>query len=1204
VWTRGAGTDDWATGGNWSGGGIPASTADVLFGSAPSGTGALVVEQNSTDLALNSLWFETGRDYTLGGSGSLALGAGLADGGWLITVLNSDPSVWQSESNIDLDLRLALAPGRTAQIANFSASGLRLGGGLDFGSNHLRIKGGSVVHLAGVLTGAGKLTVATDAGHLILSADNAASWTGDIEVKHGFLVVTETGALGAASGSVVIDGSGSGATLAFRPKLLGTGVNDTSAQTVYVSGQGYGRPWGRINNADQNSPLNLRPIGAIYNDGGDNAFVGNLVLMGDTWFGSRAGSLKLSGAITTSDTVSGGVGLTKVGSGLIELTNADNTWTGATTLREGVLRISAAGALPTGSRIVFEGGLLELGAGDFARDLGTGAGKLSWSGSGGFSAQGAARTVTLAGGAVLTWGTGSFVPTGGALLLSSSYADAAVELTNAIHLGSALREVRVTRGVTLAASGELSGKLSGGPGGGLLKTGDGTLRLSNTANDYEGPTEVREGVLRGAIPSGSNIQLAGGVLGLDSDFTRALGTGGAQLRWLVNRDGGFAAYGVDRTVRLGNNSNTILEFGAANSISNVHYLIFGAPDSDATVIFDNPIRFRGGTLNKGVSRGPGNNIRVIAGTDLSRSVVVFNRPFGVTDNQWGRDLHFWGDGRADIIRDNPNTATGFRSNFVGSRGTDLRLSGDGSLLGITGNYPIEAWWGGSITFDNYGTWSSDTGGKYVAQRIRSQTSIALYAGVFRYWGQASGHSDSEARHLNLHEGANALEILHKAGVNRYTRLSLQHLQHLKGDLDDDGNGTVGNYFSTINFTSNVGFGTSATVSGAAILRFKNQPGRTINGIMPYATVNGTDWARTTPSGTGANQWYYLSAYTDYTTGDQVSWSGATINASPAANVILGSSDRTINSLRLESGRSVDLAGRTLRLNSGALLATGTETTRITGSGDSLLTTANNRMLYAHVYNTAAVGLEISARLNLNGDADGDALVKTGGGTLLLSGSRSNSITGTTYIHQGTLALGKTGGATAIGGHIIVGDEAGRDTLRLDRSEQIANNATVTLRGGHPDPALHLGAEGILQFNGAGGVGLRETFAKLTVEGTGVLDFRGGSAGSANFLIINDLDISGFENYYRASRLFIRNWYEGEDFLLVRRTSANLLNSLSRVEFEGYGPAILRDWDANFYQITAAPEPGTYGAILGTLGLCAYLIRRRHRCGPTRAAPKG
>ena len=63
-------------------------------------------------------------------------------------------------------------------------------------------------------------------------------------------------------------------------------------------------------------------------------------------------------------TISGNGGLTVTGGGNLELT-ASNTYTGATTVSGGILRLSNSGALPTGSNLTLDGGVVELNAGDF-----------------------------------------------------------------------------------------------------------------------------------------------------------------------------------------------------------------------------------------------------------------------------------------------------------------------------------------------------------------------------------------------------------------------------------------------------------------------------------------------------------------------------------------------------------------------------------------------------------------------------------------------------------------------------------------------------------------------------------------------------------------------------------------------------------------------------------------------------------------------
>ena len=81
---------------------------------------------------------------------------------------------------------------------------------------------------------------------------------------------------------------------------------------------------------------------------------------------------------------------------------------------------------------------------------------------------------------------------------------------------------------------------------------------------------------------------------------------------------------------------------------------------------------------------------------------------------------------------------------------------------------------------------------------------------------------------------------------------------------------------------------------------------------------------------------------------------------------------------------------------------------------------------------------------LSGDAD---LRKLGAGELDLTGDQPNQFVKTTFLDQGTIALGKSVGQ-ALGGTIIVGDGLGGnnvDVLRLDASNQIPFALSLLIR---------------------------------------------------------------------------------------------------------------------------------------------------------------
>ncbi|MBE2285205.1 MAG: autotransporter-associated beta strand repeat-containing protein [Prosthecobacter sp.] len=198
--------------------------------------------------------------------------------------------------------------------------------------------------------------------------------------------------------------------------------------------------------------------------------------------------------------------LTKQEAGQWNLGNSNNTYTGATTVANGILGLNANGALPANSPLVLgsttTSGILQM-SGTLARDLAVsataGVGTITWGGTtggGGFAAHSTPLTVTLNSGAGLSWGSGGFVGTGGtqALVFGSASAMSEVIFTNAIDLGAAVRTITVNSNTNTGGDfATLSGVLSGA-GGGILKNGTGVLRLTG-ASIYTGTTEVQAGTV-------------------------------------------------------------------------------------------------------------------------------------------------------------------------------------------------------------------------------------------------------------------------------------------------------------------------------------------------------------------------------------------------------------------------------------------------------------------------------------------------------------------------------------------------------------------------------------------------------------------------------------------------------------------------------------------------------------------------------------
>jgi autotransporter-associated beta strand protein len=337
------------------------------------------------------------------------------------------------------------------------------------------------------------------------------------------------------------------------------------------------------------------------------------------------GKLTVSSLVTST----GGI-LNKTGTGLVELTGA-NAFTGATNIYGGVLRLSNT-AYGTSNILLNTGGILEIGAdlnggtaGDFSRQVGTGASQIQWAnGDGGFSAFGGNRTVNLTNalgtaGGQLVWGSTNgnnfvtapnasplFVKDGFALLLSSSTSDSTITFQNAIDLVNMPRAIVVGNGSALVDA-IMSGVLSSSDySGGIDKSGAGTLALT-AVNTYTGQTRVLEGQLNlgvaNAIANSSGVVLKGGTL--QSAFNQSLGalnvsassildlsTGGtfafadsSALSWTgilsvvgTFTDGSSVRFGTSSSGLTGTQLSQITINGFAATIDSAGFLVSAIPE--------------------------------------------------------------------------------------------------------------------------------------------------------------------------------------------------------------------------------------------------------------------------------------------------------------------------------------------------------------------------------------------------------------------------------------------------------------------------------------------------------------------------------------------------------------------------------------------------------------------------------------------------
>lgn len=228
-------------------------------------------------------------------------------------------------------------------------------------------------------------------------------------------------------------------------------------------------------------------------------------------------------------------------------------------------------------------------------------------------------------------------------------------------------------------------------------------------------------------------------------------------------------------------------------------------------------------------------------------------------------------------------------------------------------------------------------------------------------------------------------------------------------------------------------------------------------------------------------------------------------------------------------------------------------------------------------NTAA-----GSTANIKSEIAGNSgLLLTGSGTTILSGSASNTYTGTVTVSAGTLELNKTGGADSITGDIQING----GTVLLSRSEQIADTGNIILNGG----TLATDAKD-------------ETAASLTISASSTIDFGVGDAD----LMFDDLS-------YTAGLLTVTNWsglmrYDGhagdpgDDRLLFASASLtgySVGDYFDNVRFyDELGAAVgtrgrfVASNVAGYVELVPVPEASTWLSLAGCLMLAAGYRKRK------------
>ncbi|EAM4773938.1 autotransporter outer membrane beta-barrel domain-containing protein [Salmonella enterica] len=767
-----------------------------------------------------------------------------------------------------------------------------------------------------------------------------------------------------------------------------------------------------------------------------------------------------------------GQSLTKTGAGTLIL-NAENTYTGSTTISEGTLIATNVEALGTGN--VTDNATLEMNTGgDFDNAI-SGSGQVVKSGD---------ETLTLSGANSYTGGT---TISGGTLVASNVEALGTGDITDNATL-------------ELNTGGDFDNVISGS--GQVVKSGDKTLTLSGT-NTYRGGTTISGGTL---VASNVNALGSGDVT---DNATLEMNTGGD----FANNIGGTGSVvkSGDKTLTLsGANSYTggTTISGGTLVASNVEALGTGDVTDNATLELNT-----GGDFDNAIS-GSG---QVVKSGDKTLTLSGANSYSGATTISGGTlittHVNALGtgaiDNRASLLLDASGQFTVTDLTTESGGNTEI---GAGSTLQAT-----------TLTQKSDSTLTINLNSNTVDPVIHAASQVSL-AGTLDITGVGDVLDSDPASTDDLDTFtliasdktiAGDFEKLTVAGMDA----DLADFITVDGRIDDTGkqyelttaltwyadrDDAVTDAHGTFNLTN-------ADGSFAVNTVLEN-----VDATLDPASATGWDGTSLIKQGAGT---LILNAENTYTGGTTIS--GGTL---VATNVdALGSGDVTDDAtLELNTGGTFDNAisgsGQVVKSGDGALTLSGANSY----SGGTLISDGTLVASNVEALGTGDVTDNATLALNTGGTFDNAIsgsgnVVKSGDGTLTLSGS--NTYTGGTLISDGTLVASNV---EALG----TGDVTNDATLALNTGGDFTNNIsgsgqvvksgddTLTLSGANSYTGGTLISSGTLVATNVDALGSGDVTDNATLELNTGGTFDNAISGSGNVVKsgADTLTLSGSNSY--------------------------------------------------------------------------------------------
>lgn len=692
--------------------------------------------------------------------------------------------------------------------------------------------------------------------------------------------------------------------------------------------------------------------------------------------------------------------------------------------------------------------------------------------------------------------------------------------------------------LTVGGSGRtlISGVISNTTAGAsLVKTGSGTLALSNT-NTYTGDTTIRNGTIQvnGNAPSGANGRLgnSSNAVIINDSGTNA-GDNTALL--ITDTNGGSS---VGRAITVGSQGATTTLGGTNTSGTNT---FSGAISLGKDVALS---ANTGGTVNfSGVLSGAGGLDKVGAGTVLISGTSANTNSGNVTVTAGTLSIDKDVAGGNAAIDDNAavTIATGATLRFNGTANqtneTIGSLAGDGTLNNQQAT-ALALTTGGNNTSTIFSGAITDSGGNLSLIKNGTGTLTLSGATANTFDGDVTINNGTLIAAKDTALGNTTGNTSVAAGAS----LALQgNITIATGEDLTLTASTAPNIASLANLSGINTYAGAVSLSGTAAQDVKLDAATgsqlTLSGVV--SNTNAIDVFKSgggTLVLTGANTY---SGQTSVAAGTLVVGNNTALGSATA-----GTADDTF--VQIGATLAFDHAtGVTVGSDEGlTLYATASPT------GPSLKNIGGNNTVQGNIalsggINTGVIINSNAGNLDLAGvisnGANANSITKTGTGTLTLSGASANTFGGAVNANDGTIVLNKTAGQNAIGpGNLNIGDSIGSTAsaiVQLSASNQINNATTVTIAtDGKLDLQANSDAIGALTMSGG----------SVTATGAGTLTLGGNltfnGIGSNTASITSNVDLGGNRQIQVGN-----NGVNGDTDLAINGVISGTGNSLTKTD---------------------------------------------------------